>query len=578
MQDRKKALKIVALFISQLVILLVMIISKQLVYATNDDTTIVSLASGAYGSPTEYIINMHYFIGCILKFLFRIMPTINWVTVLFISLLLWSFLLIDCMVVKVGILWDSIVAKGLIVDILFIMCTGYFSFTVVAYVAVMVGILAFLLNDSVKKNKGVLLQAFVLLVFGLMVRGEVAKSLVIVALPIIFLKSKDKINKKTIVVILTTVVLMFALEKTNFYLVNLNETQKNFLEWGETRSKALDCKAVPYNEEIFDKVGISAAQYNAIYNAFYYSYETIDLDVMQEIIALNSLQNKYNFDIMGFVENHFSFLQNVVSFDNMHKVIFYILIIFYFLLGNKRQRYFITFTWLMVLGTEWIFFFINRALYRVVMPNYVFAIVIMLLCCRIDKKYLDKLEVNRISKKKMVVTFGSILAIFAVYSKLAHCDYYQGWLYSNERQEVLAYMEENSEKIFLAGDARVFTIGVAESVWECPRQEKGWNLIGNWETYSLPYLELMESHNISDPYNVLLEAIDNEDILLLTSFGKDFPKNYSWILELVEETYGLEVEFKKVDTICTNKITEDIAEEYVTYRLVRRERDYGKEK
>lgn len=53
MQDRKKALKIVALFISQLIILLVMIISNQLVYATNDDTTIVSLASGAYGSPTE---------------------------------------------------------------------------------------------------------------------------------------------------------------------------------------------------------------------------------------------------------------------------------------------------------------------------------------------------------------------------------------------------------------------------------------------------------------------------------------------------------------------------------------------
>lgn len=518
---------------------------------------------------------MHYFIGCILKFLFGIMPIINWVTVLFISLLLWSFLLIDYMVVKIGIFWDSILAKGLIIDILFIMCTGYLSFTVVAYVAVMVGMLAFLLNDSVKKNKGFLLQAFILLMFGLMVRGEVAKSLVIVALPIIFLKSKDKINKKTIVVILTTVVLMFVLEKTNFYLVNLNETQKNFLEWGETRSKALDCKAVPYNEEIFDKVGISAAQYNAIYNAFYYAYETVGLDVMEEIIQLNSLQNKYNFDIMGFVESHFSFLQNVVSFDNMHKVIFYILIIFYFLLGNKKQKYFIAFTWLMALGTEWIFFFINRALYRVVMPNYVFAIVIMLLCCKIDKKYSDRLEFYNISKK-MVLTFVSILAVFGVYSKTAHCAYYQSWLYSDERQEVLAYMEENSEKIFLAGDARVFTIGVAESVWECPGQEKGWNLVGNWETYSLPYLELMESYNISDPYNVLLEAIDNEHILLLTSFGEAFPTNYEWILQLVKETYGVDVEFEKVDTICTNYITEDIAEEYATYRLVRREENYGK--
>lgn len=129
-------------------------------------------------------------------------------------------------------------------------------------------------------------------------------------------------------------------------------------------------------------------------------------------------------------------------------------------------------------------------------------------------------------------------------------------------------MEDNSEKIFLAGDASVLSIGVAESVWESLGAKNGWNLIGNWETYSVPYLELMKTHNISDPYNVLFEAIDDDSILILTSFGEKFPENCQWILQLVKEQYGVETTFEWVEHISEYKDAGNIEEVYEVYKLV----------
>ena len=70
MRKGKKIILFLLLFISQLIILAIINACGQLVYATNDDTTMVSLACGAYGEPSEYIVNMHIWVGYILKFLF----------------------------------------------------------------------------------------------------------------------------------------------------------------------------------------------------------------------------------------------------------------------------------------------------------------------------------------------------------------------------------------------------------------------------------------------------------------------------------------------------------------------------
>lgn len=410
---KKNTLKISALFLSQILILVIINASGYLVYATNDDTTMVSLACGGYGRASEYIVNMHYFIGCMLKQLFTILPNVNWITVLFIGVLLISFLLVDILIIEINKSGKVIFIKSVVINCLFIMVVSYFTFTVVAYVAIMtgfLGLLYYLEKDRILPS----IFAIVIILLGLMIRGEAFKSLVIIALPLVFYGTKKIFNLKATIIILSVMLLMVVSEKSNLYFVNTNDTQAKFFEWGETRSAALDCKAVPYDQEKFDERGISAAQYNAIYNAFYYSYETMDLDVMNDLIELNTIDNKYNFDLIAFVQNHFSFFSNMLYFENMYKMMFYLVLLFYFCFGNHKQRCFLLFIWMMTLGSEYVFFFLNRAVYRCIMSNYIFAIMLMILYCKVEISYSQKFEHHNIDISKILVIFigGGISTIY----------------------------------------------------------------------------------------------------------------------------------------------------------------------
>ena len=202
------------------------------------------------------------------------------------------------------------------------------------------------------------------------------------------------------------------------------------------------------------------------------------------------------------------------------------------------------------------------------MPGYLLAVILIVLCCAIDSQKEQKLCSLNISLKKMAVALFVLLACGSIGLYVLRGDY-QAWIYSDAHRAVLDYMAENDDKVFLAGDGGVFGLDVADSVWNHPGKRGIWNLIGNWETYSVPYLELMERQGVQDPYHVLYEAIDNNKILLLTRMGDTFPTRYQWILDLVEENYSVEVDFAKVENVPRTE-GESGTSGWSVYQLVKR--------
>ena len=74
----------------------------------------------------------------------------------------------------------------------------------------------------------------------------------------------------------------------------------------------------------------------------------------------------------------------------------------------------------------------------------------------------------------------------------------------------------------------------------------------------------MEKQQISDPYNVLYEAVDNDNILLITRVYGDFlQENCPWITGMVQEYYGIDSSLVKVDDL---GITE--GEHWASYKIV----------
>lgn len=557
-------------FVSQIVILLIINAAGQLSFATNDDTTMVALAGGGYGSPSQYIINMHIVIGYLLKWLFTICNDINWVAIFYLFVYFAAVLLLDVVFLFRSTSTVYYICDLLIVNLVFTVVISYFTFTVVAYWAGIAGLLAMTAAGYLeKKRQRIPLCAaggFVLVLCAL-VRGEALKSLLIIYLAVVIcVWILDK--KKQAAVIMACALCLIPLSSyTNLWMVNMNPVQKEFFQWGELRSAALDCRKVPYSEELSAQ-GMSPAQYLMIYAPFYYDRDVINEDALQLLIDMNEPLQKYNIDIMGFIQSHVSFKNNIKKFDFFYRTLFAAALLFYFILGEKSKRRFLLLIWLMAMGAEFVFYFIRRSPYRVIMPNYLMAVLFIVWYCRLEKSIMERLAVQGISASKMILTLSLLLGVIGGTQRILNYSGYTPYLFTEDRQTLLEYIDNHSEQLFLAGSGAVYDIYRSRPILDHCGRHNGRSLIGNWDIYSVPYLDMMQNRGIKDPYHVLREAINNSDILLITHYGNSFPGRYAWVLDLIQEQYGISAEFAKVDDICAVIWNGKAIETWASYKLV----------
>lgn len=77
-----------------------LICTDNIVYAKNDDTTMVSLSGGGYVTPSEYLANIHILVGIVLKGLYLLIPNINWLTILYLIGYILSIFVLDLLLIR----------------------------------------------------------------------------------------------------------------------------------------------------------------------------------------------------------------------------------------------------------------------------------------------------------------------------------------------------------------------------------------------------------------------------------------------------------------------------------------------
>lgn len=569
-ENHGRKIEMLLLFGSQLLITLLFIITQKLVYATNDDTTMLAIAGGGYGKTSPYVINMHYVVGAFLKILFDCFSGINWMTILFLAILIGATYCIDVILVEkeqrnfiffLGVL--------LVTDLCFGLVLGYFSFTVVAYFSGIAGTVCLVWGvERGEKKKRWIVAGIFWIIWAALIRGETLKTVLLMLLLLSVYEAIKKHNVRYLIVEIAIGTLMMCGIKSNMWILNSNPVEQNFLEWGELRSEVLDGAQIPYIEEKFQKKGISEAQYHALYNAFYYIRDAVSTDVLNDLRDLNTNETKYNVDIIGFIQEHFKYFGIHNDYKLVYKWIFAIIVCIGFAFGTKETRIRTFLIWLSTAGIEFVYYMIQRPLYRIVMPTYILAIVLLLILQEYESKKVEVFFENKIDIKKIYMT-GCLLLGLGTLVTYWNTDFnYQNAAYSAERKKVLAYMTEHSDTLFLAGDPAAFSIGVCDSVWNYPGKVNKWNLIGNWEIYSVPSNELVTAYGYNDVDNIALEAVNNEKILILTTMEYGFEERSEYILDLFEQYYGIRPEFEKVDDICVNQIDENTKERWAAYKLV----------
>ena len=567
MDNRRWWLRCAAAFASQLAILAILIATGRLVYATNDDTTMVAIASGGYGAPSQYVVFMHMILGYMLKFLFTICNGVNWVTVVFLFSDMLSVLVLDMVFASVKREKMGFVCTVIVLDVALLIVLAYFSFTVVAYWAGIAGLIGmtYAFMENVDHGHRLLtgICAGIAFVFCMMIRAEAVLSLVIVYASYIFVSLIFKRNWKPLVIALAAVCCMLVFKGSNAWMNDLNPVQRDYMAWTTARSAVVDYPMIPYDEADFSEKGITYNQHKAIYYGFFYDFDMVDMESMRALVEQQS--SRYDVDVMGMLEKHFSLWDRVEqwrAFTSLYRILFAAVALFYLVFGRKQDYPLLFLTWGSTIAAECVFYFIRRPMYRVVMPGYLLAVILIMLYCGIDTQKERKLHLQGISTQRMTVVMTAVLMCGSIFTYIQHGDY-QAWMYSNTERAVLDYMAENDDKVFLACDASLFGVEVSDSIWNHPGKRGIWNLIGGWETYSVPYFELMERQGIQDPNHVLREAIDSDKILLLTRYGDNMPIYCDWVLGLVEDNYHTKVEFEKVEDVSRT----DLGSGYLTYSV-----------
>lgn len=564
---KKNIFRFLLLVSVQLIIICVYIILGKLHYATNDDTTMVALAGGGYVTPSQYIVNMHIVLGMFLKLLFTYLPYINWITILFIGVYIFSFTLLDYhFVFKMKNTKQKFLIYFMVINLILIILLGHFTFTVVSYISGSVAIIIFLYNDKkVKSSENVF--ALISLLMCLLIRAEAIKSLFIVIILCCLYELIRYKNKNKILIGIAIVLLMYGSIFSNTALVNMNEHQKEFYDWGEIRSAALDCAAVPYDADEFDSKNISAADYSAIYGAFYYVKDAISTSKLNSISEMNGINIKYNFDIGGYIKNQISTF-NTMQYDNLYKWIFILIVVLGVVIGDSKTRKETGLILLGVITADLVFYIIQRSVYRVVMPTYVFAI--MLLVINFNSRFKNyKHELLRYKRNifAIEIIFVSILSLLCLKCVFEY-ESKNAYVYSEYRQQALEYLKEHNDTLYLAGNPTVFSLDVCDSVWDYSGKGERWNLIGNWEIYSVPSDKLVNSYGYYDTENILEYALNNNKIQILTTMGEDFEDYGQFILDLYKQYYGIRPHFEKVDNIVTGYSNGNIVEKWCAYKLV----------
>ena len=143
---------------------------------------------------------------------------------------------------------------------------------------------------------------------------------------------------------------------------------------------------------------------------------------------------------------------------------------------------------------------------------------------------------RRLVSLRLLVSVVSGLAIGICMGYYWECPARSSQAFSDETTLVTDYLRQHNQALFLSSNPELFSIDLARPILDYPGSAgERWNLIGNWETYSYPYYELMRSYSVSNPESLLLESIDSEHILYITNMERPVP---DYALALAEERSG----------------------------------------
>ena len=315
-------------------------------YVTSDDAIMNMVAAGAFGSPSQYLIFNNIVIGYFLKFMYAVIPFVNWYLWLYLSFNLLSIIVI-CVVITDKLPMHASILLTVLINLLF--AYDFYSFIQFTQSSALYGVagiaLIFAQIFNEKKSKILMVIATAIIAMGVGARLAGVCMVAPFAMTVmLFYKGdlKNKIKKVAIFFLMPIIVTVLMLA-ANFYAYYVNPEWRYFTDWNNIMSEKRDFGNFNFNwnKEEYLEAGFTETDFKLLDMWLWNDTEYFTLDRLKTMKEIGSSTRVDKFKLDGEV-----FTDSIEKIGETWKhgaysVSFLVLTIIALVLFKKRYKLFI---------------------------------------------------------------------------------------------------------------------------------------------------------------------------------------------------------------------------------------------
>ena len=518
-----KRIKLCIIVLPQFILLGYIIFVYGLYYSTLDDLLIADIMRGAFQGGSWDATYTSPLFSILMSILYNCWPDISWCGFTYVAIEFISMLLID------KLLYDrsSDIYSTLIYSLVSFICWyqmwWHFTYTTVAYAAVTAGAL-YIYTYTAERTISLprLLPGIILFITGALIRREVLASVIIVLTPYLLWKLFREKNYYSLLLLFISITLYMGVGIINQSIKKTSETEWEYTKWDYVRQDVADHNS---KEDI-----LATGVWNDFETDCFYEQIEYDRDIYN-IEKAGQVQKKLNntsapdkakvaiCNILAALDQY----RHPKRYENTYFFLLLLLTMFAFIMDRAH-----TVNILMLdLGfflTIVVFSYINRIQYRVAMPGGIIATIFVL--------YIISLEYKGALKYLPAIAILLETLLMVVHHIPYMAD--RSGQFDPQNKIAIEYLNEHSDKLFLAAQTDAFGLANCIPVLEVPSYNKA-NLIGNWNMYSESYYSIVSSYGISDPDHLVRSIPGNENIRLISKTEDGVP---IYFIRFIEEYSG----------------------------------------
>jgi hypothetical protein len=395
---------------------LIIILTFPVTFETHDEYWMNAIASGALsGEPSEYLVFMNILLGKLLAFGYKIIPQINWYTLLLLFSLFLGYFTIQFNFYRLKTDPAIRIARHLLILATLLFSLHYVGFTRTAAIVITGGFTLILMNP--KKNAlPELAGGALLIILGALIRFSVFKMYLVLSIPIIFILLINRKYQKLLVISIA-IIISFANYAFDRNTYRSNPEYRAYIESNSLRSKLfyLDNPTLEYDgsAEMAEVVGWDENDFNLVIRGLWdHNHHKFEKEKLSELsISQNQTSNNL------YVLNIISSLKVVVKSLYNHLINRYyytipILILFIMLgMPQGKKTQFVILSFLYVLLIAFVLFHFQNGMLK---PRVLFGMIlplILFVLFQLDKQQQLPDRILLITKSTAEVTRSIILCI-----------------------------------------------------------------------------------------------------------------------------------------------------------------------